>query len=208
MRRFDLWLALRLLAGQKLRAATLFCGMLASSFLVDAFGQLGGWLLREVCGEGARARFDGTFGVLAVLAAVLVLLVCFCAYVLLRNLYTVTLVQRQKSLIRLRMRRTEEKETGRECRTKEEETCRAGRASSPQAPVRQAAYRANPSPQNTRAEYPSAPGQLLPVYGAGIPRGRPRALPEDHGGVCRGGRPVRSGRPCDRYESCAAPRGP
>ncbi len=102
MRRFDLWLALRLLAGQKLRAATLFCGMLASSFLVDAFGQLGGWLLREVCGEGERARFDGTFGVLAVLAAVLVLLVCFCAYVLLRNLYTVTLVQRQKSLIRLR----------------------------------------------------------------------------------------------------------
>lgn len=101
MRRFDLWLALRFLAGQRLRAATLFCGMLFSCFLVDAFGQLGGWLLREVCGEGS-ARFDGTFGVLAVLAAVLVLLVCFCAYVLLRNLYTVTLVQRQKSLIRLR----------------------------------------------------------------------------------------------------------
>lgn len=142
--------------------------------------------------RGGRARFDGTFGVLAVLAAVLVLLVCFCACVLLRNLYTVTLVQRQKSLIRLRMCRTEEKETGRECRTKEEETCRAGRASSPQAPVRKAAHRTNPSPQNTRAVHPPSPGQLLPVYGAGIPRGRPRALPEDHGGVRRGDPSVRS----------------
>lgn len=97
-----LWLTLKLIRHQKLRTAAIFCGMLFSVFLLDAFAGFGyDFWIQVHGGTGEAAEYDRTQLILIALLTVLLLLVTACSGILLHNLYALTSVQRQRSLIRL-----------------------------------------------------------------------------------------------------------
>lgn len=101
---FTLWLTVRLIRKQKLRTAAVFCGQLFSCFLLGAFGSLGYEFWGQVHPESSGpVEFDATRWILVSLVAVLLLVVCACAAVLLHNLFALTFGQRQRSLLRLVM---------------------------------------------------------------------------------------------------------
>lgn len=97
-----LWLTLKLIRHQKLRTAAVFCGMLFSVFLLGAFAGFGyDFWIQVHGGTGEAAEYDRTQLILIALLTVLLLLVTACSGILLHNLYALTSVQRQRSLIRL-----------------------------------------------------------------------------------------------------------
>lgn len=98
----NLWLALRFLKKQKLRTVTIFCGILFSCFLMTAFGSFGYDFWRQVHSEAKEeTKFDSTQRILVLLVMVLLLLVASCAAILLHNLFSLTFLQRWRSLSRL-----------------------------------------------------------------------------------------------------------
>lgn len=100
--KYDLWLALRFLRRQRLRTVTIFFGILFSCFLLTAFGSLGYDFWRQVhSGSDETTKFDSTQSILIALVIVLLLLVVSCTAVLLYNLFSLTLMQRRQSLVRL-----------------------------------------------------------------------------------------------------------
>lgn len=97
-----IWLVLRLMGKQKSRTVTVFCGILFSGFLLDAFGRLGYYFWTQVHnGTSETTEFDSTQLVLTILAIVLILLVMLCSVILLHNLFSLTFIQKWNSLRRL-----------------------------------------------------------------------------------------------------------
>ena len=101
MRHIYLFLAVRLLAKQRLRTAAIFCGMLFSVYLLCSFSCFGYEFWRQV-DTGTSQGSDATEGIFFLLVAAVLLLVVFCAVILLGNLFSLTFSQRWKSLSRLR----------------------------------------------------------------------------------------------------------
>lgn len=94
-----LWLTLRLMKKQKSESRSVFCCMLFSSILLHVFCGLGCYFFNQVHGEKSGAASFGLGQlILAALAAVLLILVFSCSAVLIRNLFSLTFVQRWKSL--------------------------------------------------------------------------------------------------------------
>lgn len=97
-----LWLTLRLMKGQKLRTWTIFCGILFSCFLLSAFGSLGYDFWMQIHeGTSQKTEFDATQWILVALVLVLLLLVVSCSVILLHNLFSLTFLQKWRSLNRL-----------------------------------------------------------------------------------------------------------
>ena len=97
-----LWLTLRLMRKQKLRTWTIFCGILFSGFLLSVFGGLGYNFWNQVHeGTSEAAEFDSTQWILIALVLVLLLLVSACSVILLHNLFSLTFMQKWRSLSRL-----------------------------------------------------------------------------------------------------------
>lgn len=96
------WLTWKLLRKQKLRTAAIFCGLLFSGFLLNAFAGFGYDFWVQVHeGAGEAAGYDQTQVILISLVMVLLLLVAACSGILLHNLYSLTFALRWRSLARL-----------------------------------------------------------------------------------------------------------
>lgn len=97
-----LWLTWKLIRKQKLCTAAIFCGLMLSCCLLDAFGSFGYDFWTQVHeGGGEAAGYDQTQLILISLVTVLLSLVAACSGILLHNLYSLTFAGRWRSLTRL-----------------------------------------------------------------------------------------------------------
>lgn len=94
-----LWLTLRLMRKQKVRTGVIFCGIFFSCFLLSSFISLGYDFGMQVHGgTSQKTEFDGTQSILFILVLVLLLLVVSCSVILLHNLFSLTLLQKWRSM--------------------------------------------------------------------------------------------------------------
>lgn len=97
-----IWLTWKLIRGQKLRTAAIFCGLALSCFLLETFTAFGYDFWAQVHeGSEEAAGYDHTQRILLALVTVLLLLIAACSTILLHNLYTLTFARRWRSLTRL-----------------------------------------------------------------------------------------------------------
>lgn len=102
MKHIFFWLTRKLMRKQKLRTLTLFLGILFSTFLLSSFCGLGYEFWMQVHESStASTEFDSTQLILISLITVLLLLVISCSSILLHNLFSLTFLQKWKSLDRL-----------------------------------------------------------------------------------------------------------
>lgn len=97
-----IWLTWKLIRGQKLRTAAIFCGLALSCFLLETFTAFGYNFWAQVHeGSEEAAGYDHTQRILLALVTVLLLLIAACSTILLHNLYSLTFARRWRSLTRL-----------------------------------------------------------------------------------------------------------
>lgn len=96
------WLTWRLIKNQRLRTASIFCGLVLSCLLLGAFASFGCEFWAQVHGEADRSvEYDQTQLILILLITVLLILVAACSAILLHNLYSLTFARQWRSLSRL-----------------------------------------------------------------------------------------------------------